>query len=137
MAATQAQIDRLRRVVNEPTDESYTDADLAEYLERYPLEDGRGEGPWVESETTPGTLEENEDWIATYDMNAAAADVLAEKAAVVSVDYSFSADGGRYDRNQVFEQLMQMSRYYRSRRSAKTITLRPEPLLQGSEELDD
>jgi len=32
---------------------------------------------------------------------------------------------------------MQQARYYNARRSIKTITQRPEPLMQGEEEVDD
>lgn len=137
MTATADEIARIRRMVNEPTETTYSDELVAEYIERYPLVDARGENPLVESETTPGTLEENEDWTATYDLNAAAADIWAEKAAGVSCNFDFSADGGRYDRSQVYEQYMKNSRYYRSRRAVQTITQRPEPLLQGSEEIED
>lgn len=137
MTASAEQVARLRRMVNEPTTETYSDEIVAEYIERYPLEDGRGEYPWVESETNPGTLEENPDWTATYDLNAAAADLWAEKAAITAQDFDFEADGGKYTRSQAYRQCMQQSRYYRSRRSVKTITQRPEPLMQGSEEIDD
>jgi hypothetical protein len=113
----------------------YTDDDLAEAINRYPVEDARGEGPWIESEDDPGTLEQNPDWTATYDLNAAAADIFAELAAAVVSDFDFSADGGSYSRSQKYQQLMQQSRHYRSRRNPRTITLRPEPLMQGSEEV--
>jgi len=137
MSASQEQIDRLRRMTGEPTTTTYSDADLMTYIERYPLEDARGEGPLIESEDTPGTLEENPDWTPTYDLNAAAGDVWAEKAAILAADFDFSADGGSYSRSQVYQQTMAQSRYYRSRRSVTTITQRPEPLMQGSEEVDD
>ena len=132
-----ADVTKLRRMVGEPTATTYSDKTLADYIKRYPLEDARGEGPWIESETTPGTLIENPDWTPTYDLNAAAADVWAEKAATPAADFDFSADGGNYSRSQTYEQAMKQSRYYRSRRGIKTITQRPEPLMQGHEEIDD
>lgn len=135
--AVNALIDRLRRMTSEPTTTTYSDAAMAEYIELYPLEDARGEGPWIESETTPGTLEENPDWIPTYDLNAAAADIWTEKGAAVAACYDFSADGGSYNRSQMIESAQKMARYFRSRRSLKTITLRPEPLAQGEESVDD
>ena len=137
MAATADQIARVRRMVGEPTTADYSDALITEYIERYPLVDARGEDPWIESTTTPGTLEENPDWTATYDLNAAAADIWAEKAAPLAADYNFSADGGRYDRSSAYEQFMKQSRYYRARRSIRTITQYPEPLAQGSEALTE
>ncbi len=137
MAATAEQVAQLRRMTGESSSDTYSDEALEETIERYPLEDARGEGPWIESTTTPGTLEENPDWTATYDLNAAAADIWAEKAADLAQDFDFSADGGSYHRSQAYAQMMQQSRYYRSRRSIKTITLRPEPLMQGEEEAAD
>ena len=137
MSATDAQVARLRRMTGESSTDTYSDEDMAEYIERYPLEDARGEGPYVESETDPGTLEENPDWTATYDLNAAAAAIWQEKAAAPSQDFDFEADGGSYKRSQVYEQAMQQARYYNARRSIKTITQRPEPLMQGEEETDD
>ncbi len=136
-SVVEALIPRLRRMTGEVSTGTYSDVEMAAFIELYPLEDARGEGPWIESETDPGTLEVNPDWTATYDMNAAAADIWAEKAATPSQDFDFSADGASYHRSQAYAQAMQQSRYYRSRRSIRTITLRPEPLLQGTEEDDD
>lgn len=135
MAATADQIARVRRMVGEPTEADYSDALITEYIERYPLVDARGEDPLIESTTTPGTLEENPDWTATYDLNAAAADIWAEKAAPLAGDYNFSADGARYDRSSAYEQAMKQSRYYRARRSVKTITQQttPKPAVDDSD----
>jgi hypothetical protein len=131
-----ALLPRLRRITAEPTTTTFSDETLEEIIGLYPLEDARGESPWIESETTPGTLEENPDWTPTYDLNAAAADIWAEKAAVLAQDFDFAADGGNYSRSQAYEQAMKQSRYYRSRRSVRTITQRPEPLNEGVEVID-
>ena len=131
-------ISLFRRMIAEPTTTTYSDLVLADTIKKYPVEDARGEGPWVESETTPGRLETNPDWTPTYDLNSAAGDIWAEKAATAAGNFDFSADGGNYNRSQVYKQMMEISRYYRSRRGIKTITMRPEPLMQGTEEgLDD
>lgn len=137
MAASATDIARVRRMVNEPDATTYSDADIAEAIERYPAVDARGEDPWVESTTTPGTLEENEDWTATYDLNAAASDLWAEKAAVLAQDYDFEADGGSYTRSQANAQAMRMSRHYSARRNPRTISLRPEPAPTTSEDLSN
>jgi hypothetical protein len=136
MSATDEQIARLRRMANESGTTTYTDKDLAQTIERYPLVDERGEEPWEDSETTPGTLEANEDWLPTYDLNSAAADIWQEKAAPGAQDYDFAADGGSYTRSQAFAQAMQMVRYFRSRRSLKVVLLRPEPYLAKDEALN-
>jgi endonuclease/exonuclease/phosphatase family metal-dependent hydrolase len=108
VAVTAAQVARLRRLTAEPDGSNgYDDPTLTEIIERYPLVDVDG-----------------------YDLNAAAADVWAEKAAVLAGDFDFSADGGQYSRSQAHQQAMQMSRYYRARRSPRTITARMEPRLQ-------
>jgi len=128
MSATSEQIARLRRMVAEPTTTTYSDDDLAEYIERYPLLDARGEEPYTwDDSTDPPTQDANEDWIPTYDLNAAAADIWDEKAAVASANYDFSADGGSYSRGQVADRYMQRARYYRSRRSAGHIHLHKWP----------
>jgi len=128
MAATAAQIARLRRMVGEPTDATYDDDAISDAIERYRLIDEQGELPYtLDTSTQPPTEDDNEDWIPTYDLNAAAADIWAEKAAGVSGDFDFSADGGRYTRSQVYEQYMKQSRYYRARRSAATIRMHKSP----------
>lgn len=129
MTATAEQIAELRRKVGEPTYDTYSDALLAEYIERYPLVDSAGEAPYVDDD---GELEDNEYWMATYDLNAAAATIWSEKAASLAGAYDFSADGASYHRSQAYEQAQKMSRYYSARRSIKTVTLRPEPKLSTS-----
>lgn len=128
MDVSTADISRLRRMVAD-TESPYTrmDDEIEDVILRYPVVDARGEAPWVESTTTPGTLEENDDWTDTFDLNAAAAEIWAEKAAGYAAKFDFSADGGSFNRSQLFEQAQRMERHYRSRRNPNTITLRPEP----------
>lgn len=129
MAATAAQIARLRRMVGEPdSSTTYTDDDLTTYIEEYPLIDERGEAPYTwDTSTEPPTEDENDDWIATYDLNAAAADIWEEKAAGLAQDYDFKADGASFSRSQAYEQYLKQARYYRSRRAPRTMTQRLEP----------
>ena len=70
---------------------------------------------------------ENDEWIPTYDLNAAAADIWQEKAATWIALYDFSADGGNYSRMQVYEAMQTQARYYRSRRSASVVRLHQWP----------
>ena len=44
---------------------------------------------WTDTSTSPPTLSENDDWIPTYDLHAAAADVWQEKGAAVAEDLAF------------------------------------------------
>lgn len=120
----------VRRMVDEPSSTTYSDAGIQYYIEKYPLLDERGEVPYTwDTSTSPPTQDENEDWIPTYDLNAAAADIWDEKAAGVAEDFNFSADGGRYDRSQVAEAYGKRARYYRARRSAATVkmVMSPDP----------
>lgn len=112
-----AMLAELRRLVAEPTTTTYSDALLTTYLEKYPCIDAFGEEP-LDSEG-----EANEDWIATYDLRAAAADIWEEKAVGVISKFDFSADGGNFSQSQQYKQYMEQARYNRSRRNPGTITL--------------
>lgn len=128
MSATAADIARLRRMVNESGTTTYSDDDLTDYIERHPVVDERGEEPYTwDTSTTPPTQDDNEDWIPTYDLNSAAADIWDEKAAIVAQDFDFDADGGRYNRSQVVEQYRRRAVYYRSRRMPRSIKLVMSP----------
>jgi hypothetical protein len=128
MAATTQQIRRLRRMVNELDTTTYTDNDLSDYIEKYPLLDELGrEAYTVVTGTQPPTYDRNEDWIPTYDLNAAAADVWEEKAAAVANYFDFSADGGRYSASQKHQQYMEQVEHFRSQRAITTITLHKWP----------
>lgn len=116
MAATAAQVAQLRRMVAEMTDATYTDADLATYLETYPTIDADGNAP------------DDTDWDATaLDLHSAAAAIWEEKAATAAQDFTFSADGGNYNRSDVFAQYMKQARYHNARRQPGTIKLLVSP----------
>lgn len=135
MSATAAQVARLRRMVDEPTTTTYTDEDLEGYIERYPVLDERGEVPYTwDTSTSPPTQDANEDWIPTYDLHSAAADVWDEKAAAVAEDFDFQADGGRYNRSQVMAHALQQARWHRARRRLGTFTALMHPAPGSSAE---
>lgn len=121
-------------MVGEPTDTTYSDGELAEIIESYPLLDGLGREPQIESDDDPSVLETNPDWDPTYDLNASAAEIWSEKAAALSDRYDFQAGGQSFQRSQAWEQAIKMSNYYRARRSAKTITLQMVPKPDDSED---
>jgi hypothetical protein len=121
MAATAAEIARLRRMVAEPTTTNgYTDTVLSDAIERYPVPDSAGVYPTDED----GVAESA--WVATYDLNAAAADVWMEKAGALAATYDFSADGADFKRSQAAKQAREMAGYYRSRRYARGVLLKAE-----------
>ena len=123
MAATAAQKARLRRMCGLASgDTTYTDTLLVEYIERYPLLDERGEAPYTwDTATEPPTQDDNDNWVATYDLNAAAADVWDEIAAGIQGNFDFSAEGRSFLRSQAFDHAQSRARYYRSRRTPTTM----------------
>lgn len=136
MTATAAMIARVRRMVNEPETTTYADADISAIIETYPSLDERGEEPYTwDNSTEPPTKDTNDNWIVTYDLNAAAADIWEEKAASVAQDFDFKADGGGYTRSQVYDQFMKSAKHYRSKRSIATITQEPYPYEEGADVL--
>lgn len=124
MAASVTEVVALRRMIAESTSTTYSDDDLEDIIETYPVLDSEGLDP------------DDDAWTATYDLNAAAAQIWEEKAAALIGLYDFNADGGSFNRSQMYEQAMKMARHYHSRKRVKTITTRPEPKLDV-EELDD
>ncbi len=110
-------IARLRRMADEPMPQEsgvepvYSDEVLAEYIEAYPLPD------------LDGNLPDLDTWTPTYDLNAAAADVWEEKAAALARRHDFSADGGRFNRSQQYEQALKQARHYRSRRAVRMLSV--------------
>ena len=111
-------------MVNESDETTYDDDAIQGYIETYPLLDERGEEPYTwDTSTSPPTQDENEDWVVTYDLHAAAADIWEEKAATRADYYDYSTEGKvQASDSQRYEQMMKMARYHRSRRSMKTIT---------------
>lgn len=123
MAATADEIMRLRRMTGEVSNSTYYDSVLSEYIEAYPLNDARGEEPYEWDTTTePPTRDDHDEWVPTYDLNAAAARIWEEKATEYIADYDFTADGATLNRSQAFKHMMAQAGYYRSKRAAGTIT---------------
>lgn len=129
MAATAEQIARVRRYTDEPAaTSSYMDTDIQVYIERYPVIDGLGVPPfYYDYSTTPPTKTARTDWIASYDLHAAAAEIWQEKAAALAPNYIFSADGASYNRSEAYDHAMQRSAYHESKRPPRDVKFRPEP----------
>ena len=90
-------------MVAEPTQDTYTDDLLSAALTTHPLPDANGYAP---TDTA---------WAGVWDSALAAAQVWEEKAAAFAGDYDFSADGGSYQRSQVYAQMMATARSFRAR----------------------
>lgn len=131
---TVAQIAAVRRMVAEPTTMVYSDALITEFIEAYPCLDEQGEEPFMLSSATPPVHEVNPNWMPTYDLNAAAADIWAEKAAAISHAVDFSADGGSYSMSKQYEQYMKNSRQYRARRRPTSVRAHKWPAESGADE---
>lgn len=116
---SEADIQVVRRMTG-VTVEEYSDNNLSSIIERYPLPDANGLFP------------EEDGWTPRYDLNAAAADVWAEKAAGLAGQYDFTADGASFERSQAYEQAMQQARYYRSRRALHTVKSQAYPKLKDN-----
>lgn len=125
MTATAQQIQSVRRMTNERTDANYANEDIQAAIEKYPLVDANGFSP------------DQDNWTATYDLNAAAADIWEEKASARTERFDFSADGASYDRSQTYEMAMKQARYYRSKRSPATIQLESTPKMDELEEEEE
>ena len=97
MAATADQIAQLRRMVDEPTEAIYSDTVLASLIERNPTYD------------TDGNRPDDDDWVATYDLNRTASAVWIEKAAALSSNFNFSADGGSFHRSEAHAHAVKMA----------------------------
>lgn len=115
MAASAEMVARLRRMIAEPTVTTYTDAELRGYIESWPLHDTDGNAP------------DHDDWTSRYDLAAVASEVWAEKAATPAQDFDFHADGGVYQRSQVYAQCMKQSRFYGSRKAIGSVKIHVEP----------
>lgn len=115
MTASAEDITQVRRMAAETTLATYSDSDIAAVIERYQVIDSEGYFP------------DDDDWTDTYDLNAAAADLWAEKAAAVAANFDFSADGGSFSRSQEFDMATRMSAFYRSRRKMKTVRMIQSP----------
>lgn len=125
MAASETQIDRVRAYCGGAG--TRTDEQIGDVIERYPLPDAFGTEPytWDES-STPPSRSENTNWVPTYDLNAAAADIWEEIAAGYVGDFDFATNDQRFDRSQKHKQAMAQVRYYRSKRAPTSIKMAGE-----------
>lgn len=117
----EADIVRLRRMVAEPGTATYTDSALVATISRYPLPDVAGEWPLL----TSGSV--NTDWVGTFDLAHAAADVWDEKATNFVGHFDFTADGATFHKVQVTQNYERQARKWRSRRSMGSHTMVPYP----------
>ena len=137
MTVTAVQIAQMRRMTAEPTASTYSDDLLEDIIELYPTIDELGTMPyyWTQTGGVP-TQTTNANWIPTYNLNLAAAQIWDEKAAAISNQYDFKADGGDYSRSQAYKHASEQAKYYRSRRGLSTFKLYKSPKESASGSLN-
>ncbi len=121
MPVTADNIAELRRMIAEPTNATYSDAQLEELLNRYPVRDALGEPALASDGGIPPTLSERDVWIQAYDLHAVAEKIWQEKAAAVAGCFDVSADGTSLNRSQIAASYMQQARYHGARRRGRGI----------------
>jgi len=109
---TGADLDKLRRMIAEPTTTAYSDLLLAEYISANPLSDNDGY-------TSEDVL-----WTPTYDLNRSASVIWYEKAMTHTGEYQFSADGSTFNRQQVYAMCMKAAARYSSMAAPATLTIK-------------
>lgn len=112
-------IAHVRRLAAEPTDATYTDAIITEYLERYPLRDAGNNTP------------DEDDWTGKWDAHLAAGDIWEEKAAAYVGGFDFSADGASFSRSQVYDQMLGQARRCRAYGSAVSFPTKIFPISES------
>lgn len=116
MTITESDIRRLRSMINEPTDETWTDYDLATLIEATACIDKYGKEP------------DDYGWKPTYNLYQAASELWLEKAAKVSDEFDFSADGGSFQRSQKQAMALKQAGYFESRSKALSLHLKQYPI---------
>lgn len=128
MSATANDIARVRRMTNEPTTATYSDAAIAGMIELYPIPDERGVNPYYyDTSTDPPTQVAVVGWYPTYDLHHAAADMWEEKAGAEVNDIDYMVEGGVHRHSQRYDHCMQQARWHRSRASATATRLIASP----------
>ena len=104
-----ADLARLRRLIAEPTDATYTDATLESYLRETRTFDSHGR--------KPGDL----NYVDTYDYNLAASKVWEEKASAVACIFDYTGDGASLSRSQIVQYYLRTAAFLRSRAAASVL----------------
>lgn len=113
---------RLRRIVAEPTDVTYTDAILWSMIEEEAVGDSVGHSP------------DNADWTPTYNLFRVAGHIWAEKASAYVEQHDFSADGGNFARSQKYQNALKQSAYYYSKAKVTSLKFIQSPIVTGLNE---
>lgn len=123
MAQSSSTIARLRRMTGRAADDAtWTTELLTETIEQYPVADEHGRDP------------DHYAWEATYDLNAAAAEVWDAVVAELAGLFDFSADGGSFSQRQQYENAKERAAYYKAHRKSRSVKVRSSrPYVQNTD----
>ena len=112
---------RLRRMVAEPTEATYTDADLIAMLKEFPTARNVGQNNWVANSSLVD--------VVVWDMHAAAARIWEEKVAALIGQgaYDIDADGQTLHRDQKLQQYRMQVAYHTARRRVRSVKILVAP----------
>ena len=130
---TAAQVTRIRRMVAEADSSTYDDTMLSAIIQLFPLYDSDGYDP------------DDSNWTGTWDMNRAAAEVWAEKAAALGGQFDFTDANASYKRSQKQSHAEKQRKYFSARAAPGTIRFRRatyankygDPTISGDEQLEN
>lgn len=101
MALTQAQLNRVRQLVNEKDTSRFSDQDIqdsADFVAR--MKDDAGRAPV------------HPDYVPTYDLFLLAAELWRVKAGLFAEDFDFRSEGAEFERSQKYTMALAQSKRY-------------------------
>ena len=112
---------RLRRMVAEPTEATYTDADLIALIKAFPTAQRVGQNQWVVNSSRID--------VVVWDLHAAAAQIWEEKVAALIGQgaYDIDADGQTLHRDQKLQQYRTQVAYHTARRRVRSVKILVAP----------
>jgi hypothetical protein len=124
MSVTAAHIARVRSLSG-ATATDFSDAAITAVIELFEVMDGTGYEP------------SEDGYSATYDLYAAAADVVDQRSVAAATAYDTSADGATLSRNQVYQNLCRLASRLRSRSQARLVVIPNQDTTVDNDDEDD
>ncbi len=114
-------LSRLRRMVAEPTEATYTDADLIALIKAFPTARNVGQNNWIANSSLVD--------VVVWDVHAAAARIWEEKVAALIGQgaYDIDADGQTLHRDQKLQQYRTQVAYHTARRRVRSVKILVAP----------
>lgn len=121
-------IARVRRLINEPTTATYTDADIQAALERNLTFDSTGRRPWTYNGTALDPL-----YVTTYDVYRTAGELWDEKAAALACQFDYSGDGANMSLKQKYDNAVAAGQRCKGRACVRI----PRPVREGMQGIEE